>query len=99
MKTHNDKEIEVEGTFGVGSITAEYKDLKRVFGKPLSGDGHKTDAEWEIEFEDGKIATIYNWKNGKTYKGKKGTPKTKITDWSIGGYSKAVVERIENLLK
>jgi hypothetical protein len=57
------------------------------------------DAEWEIEFEDGKVATIYNYKDGKNYNGKSGLPKRKITDWHIGGYSKDVMERVQNLLK
>ena len=76
-----------------------YSKLKKVFGEPGPSDGYKSDAEWEIEFEDGQVATIYNWKNGKNYKGYNGTPKTKITNWHIGGKSKVVLTRIEFLLK
>ena len=73
-----------------------YKEIVSVFGSPnAESDGYKTDAEWEIKFDDGTYATIYNWKNGKNYCGKSGTPKTKITEWHIGGNNQKAVERIK----
>ena len=97
--THNQSNIDVNGTHFQGYIDVEYSVLKKIFGKPTSGEGYKTDAEWEILFEDGNVATIYNWKNGKNYLGREGTPKTKITHWNVGGLSKEVVERIQDILK
>ena len=97
--THNQSNIDVNGTHLQGYISVEYRVLKKIFGKPTSGEGYKTDAEWEILFEDGNVATIYNWKNGKNYLGRNGTAKTKITDWNVGGFSKEVVERIQDVLK
>ena len=97
--THNQSNIDVNGTHFQGYIDAEYSVLKKIFGKPTSSDGYKTDAEWEILFEDGTVATIYNWKNGKNYLGREGTPKTKITRWNVGGISKEVVEKIQDILK
>ncbi len=97
--THNQSNIDVNGTHFQGYIDAEYSVLKKIFGKPTSSDGYKTDAEWEILFEDGTVATIYNWKNGKNYLGREGTPKTKITHWNVGGNSKVVVEKIQEVLK
>lgn len=96
--THNQKKINVGGTCLVGEIVVSYKILKRVFGQPTGSDGYKSDAEWEIEFEDGEVATIYNYKDGKNYNGRSGLPKTKITNWHIGGKDKEVVERIEILI-
>jgi len=93
--THNQKEIDVDDTCLVGQIVVSYKTLKRIFGKPTDSDGYKSDAEWEIEFEGGQVATIYNYKDGKNYNGRSGTPKTKITDWHIGGRTKEVVELIQ----
>ena len=85
FKTHNDN---IEGVGGSlqGYIDATYKDLKRVFGKSNpSMDDYKSDAEWDILFEDGTEVCIYNYKDGKNYLGSEGTPKTQITDWHIGG--------------
>ena len=54
--THNEKDINTGGTSFMGDIVADYADLKKAFGKPLDGDGYKVDAEWELEFPDGKVA-------------------------------------------
>jgi hypothetical protein len=97
--THNQSNINVCGTHFQGYIDSEYSVLKKIFGKPASSDGYKTDAEWYIQFEDGTVATIYNWKNGKHYLGREGTAKTKITHWNVGGNSKEVVEKIQDILK
>lgn len=94
FKTHNDKDIDCGGTGFVGRLNLKYSDIKKVFGQPHGSDGYKSDAEWEIEFEDGVVATIYNWKDGKNYKGSKGIPKTKITDWHIGGRDERAVRNV-----
>ncbi len=99
FKTHNDKTIDVCGTSLVGEINVGYNKLKKVFGNPTDSDGYKSDAEWEIEFEDGETASIYNWEDGKNYNKKNGLPKTKITNWHIGAKNDVIVNRIEALLK
>lgn len=81
------------GTCLQGEIEVSYKKLVKVFGKASDGDGYKTDAEWIIMTPVG-IATIYNYKDGKNYCGIEGTPKTKITDWHIGGHTKTAVSFI-----
>ena len=55
-----------------GTITTTYSKLVDKYGDPLEIDGYKSDAEWIIEWEDGVIGTIYNWKNGKNYLGDDG---------------------------
>lgn len=99
FQTHNDKHINVVGTYFQGSIDCDYKKIKSIFGKPHKGDGYKVDAEWNIEFENGEIATIYNYKDEKNYCGKEGLPKTKITDWHVGGYNNSVIKLICKLLQ
>jgi hypothetical protein len=100
FKTHNEKKsIATCGTCLQGYITVSYSTLKRIFGKPTVGDGHKTDAEWEIEFADGTVATIYNYKDGKNYCGSEGTAKTKITEWHIGGKAQKAVELVTELIR
>jgi len=98
FKTHNENFIDINGTSLVGEIKANYGDLKAIFGAPTDGDGYKVDAEWEVEFENGTVATIYNWKNGKNYNGASGTAKTKITDWHIGGNDQEAVSLVKQAL-
>lgn len=98
FKTHNQKKINTCCTGLVGYVDVDYKTLVKKFGKPHGSDGYKSDAEWEIEFEDGKVATIYNYKDGKNYCGRDGMPKTKITNWHIGGNDNVVAGRIQEIL-
>lgn len=93
--THNDADLEFQCTWLQGETTATYKELTSLFGKPHDGDGYKVDAEWRIKFEDGTLATIYNWKDGKNYCGEDGTPTEQITEWHIGGTSRAAVDRVQ----
>lgn len=97
FKTHNDKDISVGGTHRQGQIITTYRDIVNTFGKPSKDyDDYKSDAEWNIEFENGMVATLYNYKNGINYLGRKeGIPKTKITEWNIGGVDKTVVSLIQ----
>ena len=97
-KTHNDdNEIVALGRYQE-SINCDYKILKKLFGIPIEG-SDKTDAEWYIEFDDGVLSHIYNYKDGKNYLGSKGKPKTKITDWHIGGLSIESVNHINIVLE
>ena len=81
-----------------GYITVPYQKLIETFGKPEEGDGYKVDAEWVIEFEDGTIATIYNWKNGKNYCGSSGLPVSRIEEWNVGGKDKDAVKKVCQIL-
>lgn len=61
-----------------GYVHATYDELVSVFGEPDLRDGDKVTAEWCLEFEDGTIATIYDWKMGETPRG--------LYRWHVGGY-------------
>ena len=84
-----------ESSHLIGYVDCEYKTLVKVFGKPTDGDGYKVDAEWAVKFSDGTYATVYNYKDGKNYNGAKGTPKTRITDWHVGGTSEMALRRVQ----
>lgn len=89
----------VSGTSLQGYIKCDYATLVQVFGKETSdGDGYKVDAEWELEFSDGVVATIYNWKNGKNYCDDDGLEVSEMTEWNVGGYSKQAVANVTKLL-
>jgi len=100
--THNhDDLINSNGTHGLGQIHATYAQLVSTFGEPLKEgfDDYKSDAEWLVQFDDGLVATIYNWKNGFNYCGNQGTPTAMIKDWHIGGNDAVVIAYINDALK
>ena len=90
--THNDKES-LEGASNgaslVGKVKATYAELRSLFGKPMTWDDGKVDAQWVVEFSDGTIASVYNWKDGVAYLGEAGLPIKNITEWHVGGLSSA----------
>ena len=98
-KTNNDKYVITDGTSFRGEIDCSYKTLLNIFGKPSKEyDGYKSDAEWQIEFSDGMVVTIYNYKDGVNYNGEDGIPTEKLTDWHIGGKDSICVDRIKSIV-
>ena len=89
----------VRGTSYKGEINVPYNILVETFGEPDSGDGWKTEAEWDIQFSDGTVATIYNWKNGKAYLGENGLDVEDIKTWHVGGRSRKVLDKVKEALE
>ena len=84
------------GTSLQGYAATTYKELVSVFGEPDYGPGRRTGdkvtCEWGLKFEDGTVATIYDWKLNTT-------PKQRY-DWHIGGLNvNAVIRVLEELNK
>jgi len=77
------------GTGLVGHITTTYAKLVEKFGEPEKG-GDKTTVEWALEFEDGTIATIYDWKYETT--------PMHEAEWNIGGKNKEAVYRVYEVM-
>ena len=79
-------------------LTADYKELVRLFGEPTNGDGYKVQAEWIVILPDDDglehVATIYDWKQGMAYWGieGEGIPPEMVKEWHIGGRSYRAVE-------
>lgn len=100
FKTHNDSDIDVNGTSFQGKVFESFEKLLKVFGSPLGASAdNKVDVEWEVEMNDGTVATIYNWKDGNAYCGEDGTDPVDIVDWHVGGKSKSAAWGIEEILK
>lgn len=95
-KTHNqDDLINVTGTWLLTTINLPFYTVVGVLGDPMrfkadEGDG-KVRVEWDIQFEDGLVATIYDWKEHNR------APE-EVTDWHIGGRGFEVVQRVYDLL-
>ena len=76
------------GTHLEGYVSTYYHELVEAFGEPTySSGGDKTTVEWIIEFDDGEVATIYDYKCYETPFG--------LYNWHIGGFNNSVVERIQ----
>jgi len=95
--THNDEMIDINGTHRQGYVDANYAQLLGKLGKPHDGDGYKTDWEWSILFEDGTVATIYNWKSGPNY-GYYDVGPGQIKTWNVGGHCNQAYENVRRLL-
>jgi hypothetical protein len=80
----------VNGTSLQGYVKAYYHELVERFGEPEYG-GDKTTVEWCLEFEDGTVATIYDWKEYDTPTGS--------YNWHIGGKSKEAVWAVTDAMK
>ena len=90
------KNINTNGTCRKGYIDANYNQLVKLMGKPIINSCEKVSLEWVIEFEDGEVATVYNWKHHRfNYKGELGID-TKV--WNVGGHNDIVVDRVQKLI-
>lgn len=93
--THNQNDlININGTHLKGCVITDYDTLTRIFGEPLkdlSFDG-KVRAEWDLQFEDELIGTIYDWKEYDK-------PLSKVRTWNIGGHHSEVVDRIRLIVR
>lgn len=86
-----------------GHLTASYEELFAAFGKPLEGDGYKTQVEWVVlltdENEERYVATIYDWKISEAYVGSdEGILPEENTSWHIGGHRPDVVRLIDRII-
>lgn len=98
--THNSEpQFSTTGSGFVDEIECDYTTLCRIFGEPMEGDGYKTSAEWDIRFEDGTIATIYDYKTCPAYCGPDGVPPENNTSWHIGGFHTRAVDLIRLTLE
>lgn len=81
-----------DGTSFQGYVQTTFAKIVEVFGKSegKSGDD-KAHAEWGIVFDDGKVATIYDYNEPKI-------PKA-LYKWHIGGNNDAIVERVAHMLE
>ena len=79
------------GSSLVGLIEADYHTLVRAFGEPDREDQDKVQAEWRLEFEDGTIATIYDWK-------RYGSSPESCRDWHVGGFGVQSLVAVKEVL-
>ena len=95
---HRDTAIRASiGNGYAGEFEASYDELVTALGLGIGpSSDEKADAQWVLKFEDGSIATVYNYKTGPAYGG---PPVQQNTDWHIGGKSRNVVLRVIEALR
>ena len=85
---------EIQGTRLMGRINSNYEELVTAFGLPhhvqYNRTGDKSTCEWVLRFEDGTIATIYDYKTNTT--------PTDQYDWHVGGHSLKALDHVTNIL-
>ena len=88
------------GTHLQGNVGATYQELVEIFGEPTRYEpdeyDNKIDAQWSIKFEDGTVATIYNYKNGLNYLGAEGKRVSEISMWNVGGHNERAVTLVND---
>lgn len=88
------KDVRVsDGTSLQGYTETTMRKLIEVFGQPeYYGDGgDKVTVEWCLKFEDGTVATIYDWKRYEL-----GTPELdELIHWNVGGFSPVALATVE----
>lgn len=87
----------IGGTSLMGCIDTTYSRLVSVFGDPHLVNGDKTNAEWILMFNDGTIATIYDWKEPTVPLGCHNCHN--CHNWHIGGLSQNPVQRVTDVLR
>jgi len=89
---------ETSGTWLQGSVLTTRAKLTNAFGEPTQYENEfdgKITIEWGIRFEDGAIATIYDWKRYEL-----GTPaEDELITYNIGGVDLGAVRNVNDALK
>ena len=92
MKFTNQANINMTGLKGEFPIC--YAELVEIFGAPDYGpnsDMDKTTCEWRLQFEDGTVASIYDYKVGYTPMGE--------YEWHISGHdAKAYTHVVDTII-
>ena len=89
MNFTRESSFAANGTGLRGYIKTTYSNLVSLFGEP-EGPSDKVTASWIIQFEDGTIATIYDWKEYATPMGE--------YEWHIGGKTLKAVHLVTDLI-
>ncbi len=81
----------------LGAINASYDELVAAFGKPMEGDGYKTEAVWAVDLTPEISVQIYNYKNSRSYD--KANPRIQdVGEWSVDGTQSDAIEWVRGML-
>ena len=85
---------ETTGTWLQGSVLTTRAKLTETFGEPMQYEASKITLQWGVKFDDGTIATIYDWKRYEL-----GTPaEDELMTYNIGGLDLGAVRNVNDAL-
>lgn len=90
--THNQAVIDDHLTMLQGSIQATRAQLIKAFGEPLQGLSSRVLNDWKIQFDDGTVAAIYDWKTDPL-------PDDEPYSWRIRGKNHRAVELVHQAFR
>ena len=82
----------INGTCLQGYVVATYEELTAAFG-PSVGPSDKVEFEWWVEFDNGTVSAIYDWKRYDK------EPPVGLFTWNVGGRSSEAVTLVEEALQ
>lgn len=80
----------IDGSHFIDIVKTTYVKLLKTLGEPSEYESDKTNVEWDIEFEDGTVATIYDWKTHSIPK--------ELYNWHIGGFNEDAAKRVKEII-
>lgn len=90
--THNQAHVETHLTMLQGSIQATREQMIKAFGLPIQSSSSRVINDWKIQFADGTVATIYDWKTEPF-------PDDQPYTWRVGGKTHRAVELIHQAFR
>jgi len=72
------------------NVVATLAKIEKVIGKSGEGDGYTVSHEWTMELEDGRVFSVYDWKEGRIGRRK--------IEWHIGALDKQTTIDAQNEL-
>ena len=90
IQFENVRTVSTSGSCLQGYIETTYDELVDVFGEPTKLKGDKVNVEWTIQFSDGTVATIYDWKQPET--------PMEYYPWHIGGFTHRAAKLVTNCM-
>jgi len=85
------------GTSYQGEVQATLRTMIKIFGEPNSVGSDKTTCEWTLQFENGTIATVYDWKRDEYGIGE--IDLDARVDWTIGGFDNDAYEQVRRAVR
>lgn len=92
FRTHNQVQINDHLTMLQGTIQASLAQVIKAFGECRKGPSERVVHDWKIQFDDGTVATIYDWNSDPI---SDATP----YNWRIGGKSHRAVELVHQAFR
>lgn len=90
--THNEATVNDHGVMLQGGIQATRAQMVKAFGAPRQGVNSRVVNDWKLQFADGTVAYLYDWKSEPF-------PDDEPYNWRIGGVTHRAVELVHRAFR